>query len=224
MPPNPRCAARYAILTSQFGRRQRDRRRILVFLGWRRYDHPTDSLCSPLVLLGLVMVTPEIVSAISLLPWFVTLGVDWGLTGFNIGQVRLIIANSLFASAVVTFIVRARMTGMNETLEEAAADLYAPPFRGSPTSRCPHSSRRHLGCAARFHPQPRQHGRLVVRLGRRLDAVAGVHLRVAEGIAAAGDRCDVHADVGPHTDRARRRGPDTPPGSGGFGQRGRRPN
>jgi ABC-type spermidine/putrescine transport system permease subunit II len=82
-----------------------------------------------LVLLGLVMVTPEIVSAISLLPWFVTLGVDWGLAGFNIGQVRLIIANSLFASAVVTFIVRARMTGMNESLEEAAADLYAPPFR-----------------------------------------------------------------------------------------------
>lgn len=82
-----------------------------------------------LVLLGLVMVTPEIVSAISLLPWFVTLGVDWGFTGFNIGQVRLIIANSLFASAVVTFIVRARMTGMNETLEEAAADLYAPPLR-----------------------------------------------------------------------------------------------
>ena len=82
-----------------------------------------------LVLLGLVMVTPEIVSAISLLPWFVTLGVDWGLTGFNVGQVRLIIANSLFASAVVTFIVRARMTGMNEALEEAAADLYAPPLR-----------------------------------------------------------------------------------------------
>lgn len=82
-----------------------------------------------LVLLGLVMVTPEIVSAISLLPWFVTLGVDWGLTGFNIGQVRLIIANSLFSSAVVTFIVRARMTGMSEFLEEAAADLYAPPLR-----------------------------------------------------------------------------------------------
>jgi spermidine/putrescine transport system permease protein len=82
-----------------------------------------------LVLLGLVMVTPEIVSAISLLPWFVTLGVDWGLTGFNVGQVRLIIANSLFASAVVTFIVRARMTGMNESLEEAAGDLYATPLR-----------------------------------------------------------------------------------------------
>jgi len=82
-----------------------------------------------LVLLGLVLVTPEIVSAISLLPWFVTLGVDWGLPAFNVGQVRLIIANSLFASAVVTFIVRARMTGMNEFLEEAAADLYATPIR-----------------------------------------------------------------------------------------------
>ncbi|CDO06600.1 ABC transporter permease [Mycolicibacterium cosmeticum] len=82
-----------------------------------------------LTLLGLVMVTPEIVSAISLLPWFVTLGIDWGITGFNIGQVRLIIANSLFACAVVTFIVRARMTGMNESLEEAAADLYATPLR-----------------------------------------------------------------------------------------------
>lgn len=82
-----------------------------------------------LVLLGLVMVTPEIVSAISLLPWFVSLGTDWGVAFFNVGQVRLIVANSLFASAVVTFIVRARMAGMNEALEEAAADLYAPPLR-----------------------------------------------------------------------------------------------
>ena len=82
-----------------------------------------------LVLLGLVMVTPEIVSAISLLPWFVSLGTDWGFAFFNVGQVRLIVANSLFASAVVTFIVRARMAGMNEALEEAAADLYATPLR-----------------------------------------------------------------------------------------------
>ncbi|STZ59757.1 ABC transporter permease [Mycolicibacterium tokaiense] len=82
-----------------------------------------------LVLLGLVMVTPEIVSAISLLPWFVSLGTDWGVAFFNVGQVRLIVANSLFASAVVTFIVRARMAGMNEALEEAAADLYATPLR-----------------------------------------------------------------------------------------------
>jgi ABC-type spermidine/putrescine transport system permease subunit II len=80
-------------------------------------------------LLGLAMVTPEIVNAVSLLPWFVTLGADWGLSIFNLGQVRLVIAHSLFACAVVTFIVRARMAGLNESLEEAAADLGAPPIQ-----------------------------------------------------------------------------------------------
>lgn len=80
-------------------------------------------------LLGLAMVTPEIVNAVSLLPWFVTLGADWGLSIFNLGQVRLVIAHSLFACAVVTFIVRARMSGLNESLEEAAADLGAPPIQ-----------------------------------------------------------------------------------------------
>lgn len=81
------------------------------------------------LLLGLVMVTPEIVDAVSLLPWFVALGTDWGLGVFNVGQVRLVIAHSLFATAVVTFIVRARMSGVDASLEEAAADLYAPPLR-----------------------------------------------------------------------------------------------
>jgi spermidine/putrescine transport system permease protein len=79
--------------------------------------------------LGLVMVTPEIVSAVSLLPWFVTLGIDLGIPLFSSGPVRLVVATSLFSCAVVTFIVRARMDGMGQTLEEAAADLYAPPWR-----------------------------------------------------------------------------------------------
>ncbi|WP_375390354.1 ABC transporter permease [uncultured Amnibacterium sp.] len=80
-------------------------------------------------LLGLVMVTPEIVNAVSLLPWFVTLGTDWGFAPLNSGIVRLIVAHSLFSCAVVTFIVRARMAGLSESLEEAAADLGAPPIR-----------------------------------------------------------------------------------------------
>lgn len=80
-------------------------------------------------LLGLVMVTPEIVNAVSLLPWFVTLGTEWGFTPVNSGIVRLVIAHSLFSCAVVTFIVRARMAGLSESLEEAAADLGAPPLR-----------------------------------------------------------------------------------------------
>ncbi|MEV7006361.1 ABC transporter permease [Streptosporangium sp. NPDC051022] len=80
-------------------------------------------------LLVLVLVTPEIVSGVALLPWFVSLGVDQGLAIFNSGWVRLVVAHSLFATAVVTFLVRARMQGMDSSLEEAAADLYAPPLR-----------------------------------------------------------------------------------------------
>ena len=77
--------------------------------------------------LGLVTVTPESVDAVSLLPWLVTLGQDLHLGIFNNGIVRLVIGNSLFATAVVTFIVRARFAGLDERLEEAAADLFAPP-------------------------------------------------------------------------------------------------
>ncbi|WP_067177998.1 ABC transporter permease [Microtetraspora niveoalba] len=80
-------------------------------------------------LLALVLVTPEIVSGVALLPWFVSLGVDQNLTLFNSGWVRLVVAHSLFATAVVTFLVRARMQGMDSSLEEAAADLYTPPLR-----------------------------------------------------------------------------------------------
>ncbi len=81
------------------------------------------------VLLALALVTPEIMLAISELPWFVTLGVDHGLSWFNNGILRLVVAHSLFSTAVVAFIVRARMSGLDQSLEEAAADLYAPPLR-----------------------------------------------------------------------------------------------
>lgn len=80
-------------------------------------------------LLVLVTVTPEIVDAISLLPWVVFLGQDLGLTIFNDGIFRLVVGNSLFSIAVVSYIVRARLVGISESLEEASADLYAPPLR-----------------------------------------------------------------------------------------------
>lgn len=79
------------------------------------------------VLLLLVSVTPEIVDGIALLPWFVTLGQDWSLLPFSNGYVRLVIGHSLFATAVVTYIVRARLVGLDSSLEEASADLYARP-------------------------------------------------------------------------------------------------
>lgn len=80
-------------------------------------------------LLVLVSVTPEIVDAISLLPWLVFLGQDLGIPLFNDGTARLVIGHSLFSVAVVTYIVRARLVGLPANLEEASADLYAPPVR-----------------------------------------------------------------------------------------------
>ncbi|MCA1782854.1 MAG: ABC transporter permease [Dermatophilaceae bacterium] len=78
------------------------------------------------VLLLLVSVTPEIVDAVALLPWLVMLGQDAGMPLFNNGVVRLVIGHSLFSTAVVSYIVRARLVGLDAQLEEASADLYAP--------------------------------------------------------------------------------------------------
>jgi ABC-type spermidine/putrescine transport system permease subunit II len=72
----------------------------------------------------LILVTPEIVDAIGLQLWFFRLGGIFvnGLWPIWIGQ-------AIFSSAVVTLIVRARMAGMDDQLEQAAADLYATPRR-----------------------------------------------------------------------------------------------
>jgi ABC-type spermidine/putrescine transport system permease subunit II len=75
-----------------------------------------------LLIVFLVLVTPEIVDGISYLIWFVRLNLGSGLT-------RLVIGHSVFSSAVVTLIVQARLSGLDESLEEAAADLGATPAR-----------------------------------------------------------------------------------------------
>lgn len=82
-----------------------------------------------LLLLILVTVTPEIVDAVALLPWLVFLGQDMGIGILNDGIVRLVVGHSLFSTAVVAYIVRSRLIGLDENLEEASADLYAPPVR-----------------------------------------------------------------------------------------------
>jgi ABC-type spermidine/putrescine transport system permease subunit II len=86
-----------------------------------------------LALVFLILVTPEIVDAIALLIWYVRLGGPFGpnmrIPAVSYGMLRLWVGHSLFATAVVTLIVRARLSGMEETLEEAAADLYATPWK-----------------------------------------------------------------------------------------------
>lgn len=77
-----------------------------------------------MALVLLVLTTPEIVDATGMQLQFVSLG---GI--FREGYFPLFIGQSIFSVAVVTLIVRARMQGMDESLEQAAADLFAPPPR-----------------------------------------------------------------------------------------------
>ena len=76
-----------------------------------------------MAVLLLVLTTPEIVDATGMQLEFVSLG---GI--FREGLAPLWIGQSIFSAAVVTLIVRARMQGMDESLEQAANDLYATPL------------------------------------------------------------------------------------------------
>ena len=85
----------------------------------------------------LILVTPEVMDAIALVTWFQRLNdvpiigyvFTNGIGPFSGGIHKLWVGQSLYASAVVTLIVRARLAGLDESLEEAAADLGATPAR-----------------------------------------------------------------------------------------------
>ncbi len=75
-----------------------------------------------IALIFVILGIPELVSAIGQMIWFDRLGIFDGIT-------RLSIGHSLFNVAVVALIVRARAEGLGESLEHAAADLGALPWR-----------------------------------------------------------------------------------------------
>lgn len=70
------------------------------------------------ILFVVILATPEIVGASGDLLWFVTLGVSDGFT-------RLIIAHSIFGSALTALIVRGRALGLDPAVFEASNDLGA---------------------------------------------------------------------------------------------------
>lgn len=72
------------------------------------------------------MVMPEVVTGLSLLLLFVWME---NLLGWPAGRgvVTIVIAHATFASAYVAVVVRARLAGMDRSVEEAAADLGARP-------------------------------------------------------------------------------------------------
>lgn len=71
------------------------------------------------------LMVPEIVTAVALLIFFASVKVATGYQGLG----YLILAHSAFCVPFAYLPIRARLEGMNLTLETAAADLYATPWR-----------------------------------------------------------------------------------------------
>ena len=76
------------------------------------------------LLLVIPTATPEIVLGASLLSLFLIYGLSLGFT-------TLLIAHVMFCISFVVIVVRSRLIGFDRSLEEAAEDLGADPFRPS---------------------------------------------------------------------------------------------
>jgi spermidine/putrescine transport system permease protein len=71
-------------------------------------------------------VMPEIVVGVSLLSFFVAIN---PFTGIELGISTIVIAHVAFTISFVTIVVRARLSGMDRSIEEAAQDLGASPVQ-----------------------------------------------------------------------------------------------
>lgn len=71
------------------------------------------------------LMIPEIVTAVATLAFFSILKQLTGITGIG----YLMLAHTVFCIPFAYMPIRARLEDMNLTMEQAAADLYAPPFQ-----------------------------------------------------------------------------------------------
>lgn len=79
-------------------------------------------------MLAAPLVMPEVITGLSLLMLFITLK-EWIGWPAERGFTTITIAHITFSLAYVAVIIQSRLVGMGETLEEAAQDLGAKPFR-----------------------------------------------------------------------------------------------
>jgi spermidine/putrescine transport system permease protein len=92
----------------------------LTALALSRYDFRGKTFADSAIYAATVM--PEIVVGVSLLVFFVAATVELGI-------VTIIIAHVAFCISFVTIVVRARLSGMDRSVEEAAQDLGATPVQ-----------------------------------------------------------------------------------------------
>jgi spermidine/putrescine transport system permease protein len=102
----------------------------MAALGLQRVGKRTRILFDALTYMSVIV--PEIVIALSTLVLFASgFDVFRDLTGIklNFGHPTIIAAHVLFNTSLVLLLVRARLSGMDRTLVEASADLFATPWR-----------------------------------------------------------------------------------------------
>lgn len=85
-------------------------------LALRNFGRRTKATFDALMYMALIV--PEIVIAIASLLFFVTIN-------FPLGPVAIVVTHAVFNTSLVTLLVRARLAGMDRSLEEASADLGA---------------------------------------------------------------------------------------------------
>lgn len=96
----------------------------MAALGTTR-TRPYKGLTAVFALINQPLMVPEIVSAVALLIFFAMIKVATGYTGLG----YLITAHTAFCIPFAYLPIRARLESMDLTLERAAADLYATPWR-----------------------------------------------------------------------------------------------
>jgi spermidine/putrescine transport system permease protein len=92
----------------------------MAALGMARSRFPGQPAVSGLVVLPLIV--PEIVTAVATLLFFV-------LIGMRLGLATVTMAHTVFCIPFAYLPIRARLEGMDKTLIEVAADLYANPWQ-----------------------------------------------------------------------------------------------
>lgn len=86
---------------------------------------PWRGMTTSYMLINLPLMVPEIVTAVATLSFFALLASMFGIS-FGLGN--LVIAHTVFCIPFAYMPIRARLQDMDLTLEQAAADLYAPPW------------------------------------------------------------------------------------------------
>jgi len=104
----------------------------------------TDSyrgLNSAIAVINQPLMVPEIVTAVATLIFFAIIKQVTGVSGIG----YLMAAHTAFCIPFAYMPIRARLEDMNLSLEQAAADLYAPPFQGFPARHPAVDDARHPG-------------------------------------------------------------------------------